>query len=277
MKVAPFPKQVRIENTNLCNARCTICPREKLTRRRGTMGLPLYRRIIEECAARGVEEVHLEGFGEPFLDRDIIEKIRFAKERGIPRTLLVTNASLLTEEMARRLIGSGLDRLKVSFYGVNKQEYEDVHRNLQYEDVRDNVRRLARLRKEAGSATPRIETKYIGRWSRYPKFFLQWFGRTGVVFHRLHNYGGGRRFVLVDSRAPRRRCPMVAQPIMQILWTGEAVPCCYDYNGEMLLGNVAESSAEAVWTGPAYQEFRRLHARREFEKLPYCLRCDKLK
>ena len=277
MHAVPFPKQVRIENTNLCNARCTICPREKLTRRKGVMGLDLFRKIIAECAAGGVEEVHLEGFGEPFLDKEIFEKIRCAKERGIPRTFLVTNASLLTEERAKALIASGLDRMKVSFYGVNKQEYERIHRNLKYEEVRDNVRRLARLRKESGSRTPRIETKYIGVWTRYPKFFLQWVGHTGVVFHRLHNYGTGRQFVRVKARSRARKCPMVAHPIMQILWTGEVVPCCYDFNGEMILGHAAENSLKEIWLGDAYLRFRETHKLQEFAKLPYCLRCDKLK
>lgn len=277
MNVLPFPKQVRIENTNLCNARCTICPREKLTRPKGTMGMELFRKIIDECAANGVNEVHLEGFGEPFLDKNIFEKIRYAKELGIPHTFLVTNASLLTEDLARKLIASGLDRMKISFYGVDKQEYEAIHRNLKYEEVRENVCRLARLKKQLGARTPRIETKYIGPWHHFPKFFLQWIGHTGVVFHRLHNYGTGRRFVRVPVRSRNRSCPMVAQPIMQILWTGQVVPCCYDFNGEMVLGNVRESSLQAVWQGDAYQEFRLIHERKEFEKLPYCLRCDKLR
>ena len=30
--------EVRIENTNACNARCVICPREKMTRPVVTMG-----------------------------------------------------------------------------------------------------------------------------------------------------------------------------------------------------------------------------------------------
>jgi radical SAM protein with 4Fe4S-binding SPASM domain len=189
----------------------------------------------------------------------------------------VTNASLLTEDLARQLIASGLDRMKVSFYGVDKEEYESVHRNLKYEEVRENVRRLARLKKEMRRRTPIIETKYIGRWRRYPKFCLQWVAHTGVAFHRLHNYGTGRRFVRVDARSRRRACPMVMQPIMQIQWTGEVVPCCYDFNGEMVLGDVTRRSLAAVWNGEAYREFRGIHERKEFEKLPYCMCCDKLR
>ena len=271
-----FPLQVRIENTTLCNAECVMCPREKLTRPQGTMSLHTFKIILDECAKKGTREVHLEGFGEPFLDKDIFEKIRYAKERGIERTLIVTNGSTLSRTQASRLIDSGLDRLKVSFYGTNREEYEAVHLKLRYERVRENIIRLSKMKRERRSPKPKVSIKFIGSLFKYPKFLIQWLRYGKVEFYRFHNYGTGRNYVKVKM-GKGRRCPMVNAPIMQILWNGDVVPCCYDFNGEMLLGNVLKEGVEGVWRGRAYEEFREVHRRGEFEKLPICLMCDQLK
>ena len=68
--------EVRYEPTDLCNANCTMCPRESHTRPQGIMDQGLYERSIDEVAALGAEQVVLTGFGEPMLDRRLEDKIR---------------------------------------------------------------------------------------------------------------------------------------------------------------------------------------------------------
>ena len=272
-----FPIQVRIENTNLCNAYCTICPREKLTRGRGTMGLSLYKRIVKELAEGGTKELHLQGYGEPFVDREIVEKIRLAKEAGIPYTFMVTNASFLNEETSRELLASGLDKLKISFYGLNKTEYESVHRGLNFEEVKGNVERLLLLKKKLKRKTPVISLKYIGSFRRFFSFILEWGFRARVSYARLHNYGYGRRFNNPKKNRKNRACPIVARPIMQVLWDGTVVPCCYDFDGRIFLGDLSRQSVKDIWNGERYRSFREIHGKRDYEKIPTCFNCDKLR
>ena len=112
--VPSFPVQARIENTNHCNAECTMCPRELLTRPKGVMPFEHFEKLVRECAAKGLEELHLQGFGEPFIDKEITKKIRLAADLGIPHLFMVTNASLIDEELAEAIVKSGLHRIKIS-------------------------------------------------------------------------------------------------------------------------------------------------------------------
>ena len=48
---------------------------------------------------------------EPLLDKDLIERINYATERGIMDIHMNTNAMLLTEEMSKKLLDTGLTRL----------------------------------------------------------------------------------------------------------------------------------------------------------------------
>lgn len=254
-----------------------MCPREHLSRPRGTMDTPFFESIIDQLKEGGTPEVHLQGYGEPFLDEGIYKKIRYAHDAPIPVTFMVTNASLLTEENCVKVIESGLDKLKISFYGLDKDEYERVHKGLSYGEVRENVLRLLAVKKRMKAGKPLVSLKYIGLLRKFFFFVLQWGLKTRVSFARLHNYGDGRDFNAPDLKKEDRVCPMVTNPVMQVLWDGRVVPCCYDFDGKMILGDLHKESVTDVWNGKAYNDFREIHRKKEFKKLPYCLKCDKLR
>lgn len=275
-QILPFPLEVRVENTNNCNASCYICPREKLTRKKGFMPLDLFRKIVDECAANRIREMHLQGFGEPFLDRNIFERIRYAKDKGVKSTILVTNGSLLTPKTCEGIVRSGLDRMKISFYGTDKAEYGSVHRGLDYDKVKAGIYRLFEEKRKTQSRTPKITVKYIGRLHRFPRFMSQWWPRARVGYARLHNYGYGRKYNRAKS-SEKVRCDMVWDPIFQILWDGRVVPCCYDFDGRIILGDLNNQSISEIWQGENYRKFRLAHQTLQFEPYPICKICDKLR
>lgn len=277
MEYADHPIQVRVENTNHCNAKCVICPREKLSRPRGYMDMALFRSIVDQCVENDVKEMHLQGFGEPFLDKKIFDRTAYAKKKGIEDTLIVTNASFINEDTARRIIESGLDRIKISFYGTNAAEYESIHRGLSYDEVARNTKRFVQLKKELNSESPRISIKYIGHPLKFLKFTLQWSGYGRVSFSRLHNYGRGRKYNRPKKDKKVRYCPILLEDTMQVLWDGRVVPCCYDFDGYMIIGDLNHESILDIWKGERYRNFRKIHSEHRFRELPICYNCDKLK
>src|SRR5215212_10032855 len=78
-----LPEIVQIESTNICNAKCVFCPRDEMGRKQGVMDMTLFRKIVDECAALRIEHVRMHNYGEPFVDRSLVEKVRYAKDRGI--------------------------------------------------------------------------------------------------------------------------------------------------------------------------------------------------
>lgn len=44
--------------------------------------------------------------------------------------------------------------------------------------------------------------------------------------------------------------------IMQVLWDGRVVPCCYDFDGKIVLGDLRRESVAKVWNGEKYERFR---------------------
>jgi hypothetical protein len=92
---APLPEIVQIESTNICNAKCVFCPRDDMERRQGIMDMALFTKVVDECAELGIEHVRMHNYGEPFVDRQLVDKVRYAKQRGIPQVGMISNGSLI--------------------------------------------------------------------------------------------------------------------------------------------------------------------------------------
>src|SRR6188508_3482455 len=151
-----LPEIVQIESTNICNAKCVFCPRDDMHRHQGVMSVELFKKIVDECAELGITHVRVHNYGEPFLDRHLTEKVRYAKEKGIKEVGMISNGSLITEKIARGMIEAGLDAINISVDASGKDVFERTRVNLDFDEVTGNIERLVRLRGEAGRRRPKL-------------------------------------------------------------------------------------------------------------------------
>ena len=283
---ADFPEIVHIENTNACNAACIMCPREKMTRKIGLMDFGLFKKVINECSSRReVKEVHVHGFGEPLLDKNINDKIIFAKKAGIKKVYFVTNASLLTEEISTGLIKADLDGIKFSMYGNSCAIYEAIHKGLDYETVEQHIVAFLKIRKKLNKNKPFVKIQFVPQKENIHEreaFLKKWnllidkrFGDSVEEFS-LHNWIYGRSYINVNNTPIRKSCglPFVS---LQILWDGMVTACCYDYDGKIDFGNVNSHTIFQIWNSKPYVRFRCMHRMAEFQKIDICNLCDQLR
>jgi len=262
---APFPRVVAAETTNLCNARCVMCPYPGMKRTKGFMAMPLYRKIVDECALHPGIELRLSGFGEPLLDPDLCARIRYAKERGIGKVQLTTNASLLDEEKARGLIDSGLDEIMLSVDGYDEPSYARVRVGLDFGTVREDALRLVMVRGQG--KTPRIIASLI----LFPEHIAHrramieaWRGCADLFLIKPpEDWAGevpqsGGDAVVADPHIP---CPYLWTQFL-IAWDGTVGLCCRDFcNIRVPVGNVAGEGIADVWHGKTLAAIRERDAR----------------
>jgi MoaA/NifB/PqqE/SkfB family radical SAM enzyme len=121
------PRLVAIETTNACNAKCAFCPNSAMNRDREVMADDLYRKIIDDCATFGVQAIEPFLNGEPFMDPQIVPRLRYLRER-LPATKLrlYTNGFALVPKRADELQGVGIDHLFISLNTLDPAKYEAV-------------------------------------------------------------------------------------------------------------------------------------------------------
>ncbi len=84
-------------------------------------------------------------FIEPLLHPQFQEMLRYSKKKGL-RVDFNTNANSLTEEKAKAILESGLDKIVFSVDGVSAATYEKVRRGGNYDRVLRNIKRFTHLK-----------------------------------------------------------------------------------------------------------------------------------
>jgi organic radical activating enzyme len=272
--------EVRYEVTDHCNASCIMCPRDKHEhgREHGIMDQAKYERSIDEVAALGAKKVVLTGFGEPMLDKRLEQKIAYAKSKGLS-TYFITNASALTPVRSQKLLNAGLDEMRVSFYGMRPETYNAVMQGLDFDRTKKGVLEFLRLRDEMGKKT-RVQMSYLElkeNASDTQAFREFWEPRVNAIeVWKPHNFGDGRDYRTRLDDSKKTSCGRPENGPLQIQWNGEVIPCCYDYNNQIILGNAFETPVLELLNGPKYRLLRYAHRMKKFGMFPYCDQCDQL-
>jgi hypothetical protein len=275
MKKLQHP-EVRYEVTDNCNAHCIMCPREKHDRIHGIMDQGAYERSIDEVVELGATQVVLTGFGEPMLDKKLEAKISYAKSRGL-RTYIITNGSALTEKRAYLLLQAGLDEMRVSFYGMGVDTYNAVMRGLDYDKTVKGLMQFLTIRDVLKVPCKVMLSYLVLPENKKDTAAFREFWEPKVDFIEIwnpHNFGDGKDFR--ERGGVKKSCGRPENGPLQIQWDGTVVPCCYDYNNQIYLGNAFYESVPDVLNGEKYDAIRDAHRKGEFWKFPYCDQCDQL-
>ncbi len=268
--------EIRFEVTNKCNAACIMCPREKMKRPQGVLCMDLYKRVLDEAVEAGARFVSLENFGESFLDPLIFERARYARQKGC-QVFTITNGSLFTEEMVRDIV-SCFDKIRISMYGVTSETYEKIHRGLSFDKVRGNVDKLLKEKEKANSSI-KIELYFLllkENEHEMKEFVAQYEHRADALsVWKPHNWGDGRGF-RTPMDVKKVSCGRPATGPVQVQWDGYLVPCCFDYDSRIVIGDLNNNTLHEALHGLEYEKLRRAHAQGDFSPFPFCNACDQL-
>jgi len=250
-----MPEIVQIEATNICNAKCTFCPRDDMKRRQGVMDMDLYRKVVDECASLGIGHVRMHNYGEAFVDKRLPEKIAYAKSRGIPEVGVITNGSLLGPDVARAVVEAGLDAINISLDAAGKETFESTRLGLKYDKVIANVEGLVQVRRELGRTRPKLILSFVRQDnSAEEQAFIDHWSAVADKIHitELHNWAGTlqRR---ADVHFPCYRQWLT----FTVLWDGRVSLCCADLDGHVVLGDLRTQSIAEIWNADAYRRVRR--------------------
>lgn len=209
--------------------------------------------------------------GEPLTNPNaaaIVDVFRTAMPRA--QLQLTTNGMPLMGRMQsrlRELFASGLDFVVIDTYREQR----------------------ARLREEAEGLASDIAVYDFYR-DLAPKGWSPWHNhrrrvcRTVVLMDDLGERDGEvRSRVVVNHAGSNPLGRRLAEPLrktctnpfreMTVTWNGAVHICCMDWRGELVVGNVLETSARAVWEGERFEAARAVLFSRDRRFAP-CSKCD---
>ena len=284
-----------IELTNKCPMRCVMCPRTKnMTRDQGFMDYQLFQRAIDELASANPSfarehVVWLHHFGESLLHPRFGDCIRYAASKDV-LTGLSINPFMLHGDIVKELISAEPATLYISLDGHDDESFHRIRgMKKAYGLSHDRLVDFLELKKRRG-ARIQIVVSMIdfpmnedsikatrAYWESLPgvnqfllKSFSTWDGNSGDI-NSLARIGGRDRDD-VDTSAVVCTLPW---EVMTIAWNGDVLPCCYDYDAKVVLGNMGEQSLSEIWNGEKMQSLRSEFITNRVAN-PLCNNCEKL-
>ena len=154
------PVCLYLETTNRCNLLCTTCPRtyEQLEPE-ADMSWDLFTSLIDQYPK--IARVVLHGIGEPMLVKDLAQRVKYLKDRGV-YVLFNTNGTLLNGGNGKALIDAGLDELRVSLDAAESDVYQMVRGKDFFDKIVENVGRFTAMQRELNAPKPRVSLWLTG-------------------------------------------------------------------------------------------------------------------
>lgn len=274
------PLHLDIEPTNACNLKCPMCPRTVLISdgRKfdiGKMPLETYKQIIDEAATIGVYSIKLNWLGEPLVHPDLIEMVRYAKEKGIIDVMFNTNAVLLTQSISKSFIEAGLDKLFFSFDSPVKKKYEEIRIGADFDKTLENIKNVNQMRESLKRVSPLTRVSMVlmdDNRDEYEEFVELFRDIVDIVA-----YVDCRKPVAEETDQHLNSIKFACSQLWQrmfISWNGDCIICCVDSEKRHVVGNIHNATIRSIWLNETYSQLRKLHQSGRWHEMDICRGCS---
>ncbi len=274
-----FPVEIALELTNHCNLRCVMCPVPDLNRKRGFMDEPVFRRIIGDISKESGFLLLPQGFGELLLHKKWPELIEFASGKGIQPIIILTNGMLLNKTNIQGLLNT-VNAVVVTIDGTTAKTYESIRVKGRFKTVTENIQRFLEIR--GHNENPRLVLRIIkmketeGEIEDFRKHWAKKIGKGDIIqISDCIDWAGNVVYRGINENQPKEKrhpCKMLWKNL-SVFYNGEVSPCCYDAEGELIIGSALNQSLKEMWNGLRLKDLRTLHLTHQFKKIPLCSRC----
>jgi len=257
-----------------------MCTRSSVKRKLGDMNIETFKKVIDSGEGF-LEFVWLQDYGEPLLNKNIVEMVKYCKSKGV-MVGISTNVTLLNKKISTELIDAGLGYIILSIDGVRKGTYERIRRGGNFESVVNNAFGFLDIKnKKKSDVFVVVQCILLKETEPEIPEFRRFWNRRGVNSVRIRTYSDLKRFFEVeDSKDDGKTSVRKTKPCFwlwkspNIKWDGTLVPCCRDLKEDFKAGNINKMSLVGLWNSETMKNLRRVHVNGDAKSIPMCKHCD---
>jgi radical SAM protein with 4Fe4S-binding SPASM domain len=278
-----FPNKLTIDIGNVCDLKCPLCPTGRGDRgaSRGFMKIEEFKRVLEEVGSY-LTNLELYNWGEPLLNKDLVDMIQYAKDRNIP-VCISTNLNVLDKNMAEALISTNIDKIFISCDGASPETYSKYRIGGNFHRVISNIYQLLEAKKKLNNRYTRIVLLFhVFKHNEHEVEKIKELANDcgmELRVNRMRTDMGKEIFERVEDSIERDRdwipenpkycafdlekkgkkkqmkCNLLWKTAV-INWDGAVLPCCAVYGERHAFGNVFEEPFASIWNNEKYRSAR---------------------
>ncbi len=285
------PLTMYIDPTNIFNFACKFCfngDESSLKKMNKTMmGMELFEKIVNDLKKfpSKVKMLHLHGFGEPLLNKNLPKMIALLKQEDVvERIAITTNGTAFTDENMQAIIAAGLDQIHISIYGLSQEQYVDfTDTKANFSKLLENIKQLYSIKQNC-----HIHIKIVGDYfsKEEQELFLNIFGDycdtifidnaaniwPDVDISDTVNENVELKHQYSEEVVANKVCPQLFYQML-IHSDGGISPCCADFAQEANIGNVNDAGLKDIWDSEYLNKMRIDHLNGRVQNYEACKKC----
>lgn len=280
------PLVIYVEPSSFCNLECTFCPQHISPGEihKKNMSLETFKKMIDDIKAfpKKPKLMRFCGLGDSLFNKNFLEMAQYANEAKVVEKIeLITNGLLFNDSLISHL-PFVLDRIIISVEGLSNDDYmEFAKKKIDFKEFVSKVEKLGNVNGKC-MLHVKIHNAAIGTEER-KSFFYQTFGPIcdQIFIENLvdlwpqvtSNLGveSGHRF----DGGPLNKvkvCPQIFKS-MQVNSDGRVIPCCIDWRGVNIIGDINNEKLSDVWNGSTLKKLRNVHLNGKRFEIDPCKGC----
>ena len=257
-----------------CNAHCAFCSYHGKIRHVKPMSEEIYHKVIDEIGNSGeCIEIMPYYYGEPLLNPKLFEVCDYISDRAPNVKISIsTNGSLLNEENIEKLLKiKTFYFFNFSAYAGTKSTYEKLM-GLNYDTLDKIEMAVRRFQSE------RPDVRLCVGATRDPRFvteedsveLVRRFGNI-VSFHTI-SFNSQHGNLNIRTTPQTNPCDVIFASAV-VYSDGRVGMCCFDVNGDLIVGDVTKTSLFEALNSDLAQKYRRAHINGLKDVIPICRSC----
>ena len=274
-----YPNRLTVDIGNICNLRCPLCPtgRGDKGAAKGFMRFQEFKSIIDEMG-RYLTHLELHNWGEPLLNKELVDMVRYAKGKGIP-TVISTNLNILDKETAEALISAGIDKILISCDGTSQETYSRYRVGGDFNKVMSHLQLLLDAKKKLKNDYTSLRLLFhVFKHNEHEIEKVKDLAKNlnvDLLIDPMRTDMGKEIFEKVDDAIERDKAWIPENPehsfynlevkdkkrhvtcnqlwkMAMINWDGSVLPCCHIYGEQYAFGNVFKQKFLSIWNNEKY-------------------------
>ncbi len=299
--ITEFPLFLHIELNQTCNYRCPHCiignqdEVSKLYNKQEFVTFSQYKKIVDEGSRYGCPSITAQGDNEPFLIKNMEQYIYYAHKKNFIDIMTNTNGSPINLDRSKKILDSGLTRLRFSLDAHTDKTYKKVRvGSIDLDKVKRNIFNFLELRDKGRYKLPVVGVSFcklknnIHELEQFKEFWKDKVDFVSIQTYVPPTQNKKEYFEFFpedqfyENENESFKCN---QPFQRIqIRNQEIFPCCYslvmgdkgtkNYDN-FVLGNINKISIFDAWNSEKMKKLRRLQVEGKFNQNPTCKMCVK--
>ena len=280
--IPDFPIHIDFEVIDKCNQRCIMCPRNAGTHPDAGYSLntgralnyEIFKDIIDEGVNKGLLSINLGAFAEPLLYQRVFKMIKYAHEKGIIDSRLITNG-LLINGYIDEIFDCGLVNLYVSLDAFSEETYFEM-RGKGFNIVKENILKVIEEKKRRNTILPIIRVSFldmeINREER-DNFIEFWRDKADHIDIQVFDDFNFDLSEKIDKLKKKKWSCVAPFKRVSVMSDGKVLPCCNFFGLNIPIGNIHNQTVAEAWNS---KEMTAVREGVRFDTLNNCLICQRV-